>query len=132
VLARAWSASLPARRAAAGLAGAGGAVLGQALVDWIWLVPGVMGLGLLCLALAVVCVTPRAETGVIRRGTLRRAGRGAAAAGLGALALLVAALYVAGCTSRGSRSTAPGRRLARPRSASSATPAPPTRSHHGR
>ena len=52
---------LHARHAVAGLAAAGAVVLGQATVDWIWSVPGVMGLGILCLALAAGAVAPRVE-----------------------------------------------------------------------
>ena len=94
---RAWSASLPARRAAAGLTGAAGVVLGQALVDWIWLIPGVMGIGLFCLALAVVTVTPRPPTPPrlgLARGRTTGLLRGLPAAGLLASALLVAAMYL--------------------------------------
>ena len=43
---------LHARHAVAGLAAGGAAVISQSTVDWIWLVPGVMGAGVLCLALA--------------------------------------------------------------------------------
>jgi hypothetical protein len=46
------------RHAVAGLAAAGAVALGQATVDWIWLVPGVMGIGLFCLALAAGMVSP--------------------------------------------------------------------------
>lgn len=52
---------LHARHAVAGLAAAGATVLGQAAVDWIWLVPGVTGTGILCLALGAGAVSPRFE-----------------------------------------------------------------------
>jgi tetratricopeptide (TPR) repeat protein len=42
-----------ARRSAGALAAAGAVVLGQSLVDWIYLIPGVLGLGFFCLGLAV-------------------------------------------------------------------------------
>lgn len=42
------------RRVVAGLAAAGAAVIGQTTTDWIWLIPTLMGLGLLSLALAAV------------------------------------------------------------------------------
>ncbi len=47
------------RRVVAGLAAAGAAVIGQTMTDWIWLIPTLMGLGLLALALAAV---PRGRT----------------------------------------------------------------------
>lgn len=56
---------LHVRHAAAGLAAAGAVVLGQATVDWIWLVPGVTGVGLLCLALGVGSVAPRPRAAVV-------------------------------------------------------------------
>ena len=43
------------RRAAA----AGAAVIGQAMTDWLWLIPTLMGLGLLALTLAAL---PRGRT----------------------------------------------------------------------
>jgi hypothetical protein len=42
------------RRIVAGLAAAGAAVIGQTTTDWIWLIPTLMGLGLLALALAAL------------------------------------------------------------------------------
>ena len=42
------------RRVVAGLAAAGAAVVGQTTTDWIWLIPTLMGLGLLALALAAL------------------------------------------------------------------------------
>jgi O-Antigen ligase/Tetratricopeptide repeat len=42
------------RRTVAGLAAAGAAVLGQTTTDWLWLIPTLMGLGLLALSLAAV------------------------------------------------------------------------------
>ncbi|MEA2347934.1 MAG: hypothetical protein QOG62_1721 [Thermoleophilaceae bacterium] len=128
VFSRAWGASLPARRAAAGLAGAAGVVVGQALVDWIWIVPGVMALGLYCLALAVVTVTPRPP--VQRRlgsSSRRTVGlvRGLPAAGLLAAGLLVAALYIADFEvgeARGGARSAPLAALGHARTAEALTP----------
>lgn len=54
-------ATLSTRHAVAGLAAAGAVVLGQSLVDWTWVVPGVTAVGLFCLALAAAIVSPRAE-----------------------------------------------------------------------
>jgi len=51
--ATAWrSASLPTRRVASALAAAGVVVIGQAVVDWTWLIPGVTGIGFVALGLA--------------------------------------------------------------------------------
>jgi O-Antigen ligase len=47
------------RRVVAGLAAGGAAVVGQTTTDWIWLIPTLMGLGLLALTLAAV---PRGRT----------------------------------------------------------------------
>jgi hypothetical protein len=127
VLSRAWGASLPARRAAAGLTGAAGVVLGQALVDWIWLVPGVMAIGLFCLALAVVAVTPRPPGPLAPAGAGRRRGLalGLSGAGLLASALLVVAIYLGDFQvgeARGHARSAPGTALAHARSAEALMP----------
>jgi hypothetical protein len=45
-------APLEARRSACGLAAAGATFIGQSLVDWIWRVPGLTSLGVLCLGVA--------------------------------------------------------------------------------
>jgi O-Antigen ligase len=53
-LRRWWAlASLQARRSACGLTAAGATFLGQSLVDWMWRIPGLTALGLLCPAVAV-------------------------------------------------------------------------------
>jgi len=52
--ARAWQNAPPGtRRIASGLGAAGVVVLGQTLVDWTWLIPGVTGIGFFALGLAV-------------------------------------------------------------------------------
>jgi hypothetical protein len=52
-LRRWWSlASMEARRSACGLTAAGATFLGQSLVDWMWRIPGLTALGLLCPAIA--------------------------------------------------------------------------------
>jgi hypothetical protein len=56
------------RRSAAGLAAAAAVVFGQAMVDWIWLIPGVMGLGFFCLALAVAQVSRAGDDEAGRAG----------------------------------------------------------------
>jgi hypothetical protein len=56
-LVRAWpAAGAPARRTASALAAAAAVLFGQATVDWLWLLPGLTGLGLVCLGLAVAAV----------------------------------------------------------------------------
>jgi O-antigen ligase/polysaccharide polymerase Wzy-like membrane protein len=53
-LRRWWrGASIEARRSACGLSAAGATFLGQSLVDWMWRIPGLTALGLLCPAVAV-------------------------------------------------------------------------------
>lgn len=85
------------RHAVAGLAAAGAVVLGQATVDWIWLVPGVMGIGLFCLALAAGMVSPEgAAAGRWIAGRRLPGVRGRAAAGRTAWLGLREGLPVAG------------------------------------
>ena len=126
ILARGGRASLPARRAAAGLAGGAGVVLGQALVDWIWPVPGVIGLGLLCLALAAVAVTPRPPLRTrTARPRVRFLLRGIAAAALMAAALLVTVTVIADFhvgEARAAARRAPDRALTEARAAATLTP----------
>jgi len=57
--ARAWrGAPEGARRLAGGIAAGGAVVLGQSLVDWTWLIPGVTGLGFFALGLGVTLLAP--------------------------------------------------------------------------
>jgi hypothetical protein len=52
-LRRWWRAAPPdVRRSACGLMAAGATFLGQAMVDWMWRIPGLTALGVLCLAVA--------------------------------------------------------------------------------
>jgi|HubBroStandDraft_6_1064221.scaffolds.fasta_scaffold02896_3 hypothetical protein len=61
-LRRWWGlASLQARRSACGLTAAGATFLGQSLVDWMWRIPGLTALGLLCLAVAVALLARSAS-----------------------------------------------------------------------
>lgn len=63
-LRRWWAlASLEARRSACGLAATGATFLGQSLVDWMWRIPGLTALGLLCPAVAVALLARSASAG---------------------------------------------------------------------
>jgi tetratricopeptide (TPR) repeat protein len=57
-LARAWRTTSPdQRRWASGLAAGGAALVAESAVDWLWLIPGLMGLGIVMLATAVAVVS---------------------------------------------------------------------------
>lgn len=74
-LRRSWRlAPLSARRTCCGLAAAGATFLGQSLVDWMWRIPGLTGLGLLCLAVAAALLA-------------RSAGRAGSAGAVGSVAV---------------------------------------------
>ncbi|HWH44941.1 MAG TPA: O-antigen ligase family protein [Thermoleophilaceae bacterium] len=91
------------RRWAAGLAAAGAATLAQTTVDWLWLVPGVTGLGIFCLALAARISDP-GEPGDERRGPRWR--RALPAAGLAAAGLSLLAVYLSDFYLRDARAEA--------------------------
>jgi hypothetical protein len=62
-LRRWWGkAPLDVRRMACGLTAAGTTFIGQSLVDWMWRIPGLTALGMLCLAVAVALLA-RAASG---------------------------------------------------------------------
>jgi hypothetical protein len=54
-------APLDVRRSACGLAAAGATFLGQSLVDWMWRIPGLTGLGVLCLGAAAALLARSAQ-----------------------------------------------------------------------
>lgn len=93
-LARSWkSASRDTKCTAAGLAAAGAVILGQSLVDWLWLIPGMMGLGIFCLGIAAAMTAePPLRSG--RRPSMLSLRRAGAAAGLLAAAASVAAVFL--------------------------------------
>ncbi len=63
-LRRWWGLASPqARRSACGLIAAGATFLGQSLVDWMWRIPGLTALGLLCPAVAVALLARSAAVG---------------------------------------------------------------------
>jgi hypothetical protein len=120
-LRRGWaSASDEERRWASVLAAAGAVALGQAAVDWLWLIPGVMGLGLLCLSTAVAIVARRPlPPEAAPRG--RRTWPVRAAAVLAAA--VVALTFLSDTYVRRARATAdPERRLADARTAQDLNP----------
>ena len=66
-----WRAADPAARwAASGLLAGATVVLGQSLVDWIWLIPGLMGLAFLLLGLALAALAPAEQAPRSRSGGL--------------------------------------------------------------
>jgi hypothetical protein len=121
-LARGWErATATERRWASALAAAGAVLLGQTTVDWLWSIPGLAGVGLLCLAVAVAIVslprTPRAA-----RGPPWAASRALPAAA----ALAVAVLFLADFTLRSARAEPAGeQRVATAETAASLNPFSP-------
>jgi hypothetical protein len=82
------TASLPARRWASAAGAAGAVLVGQCFVDWLWEIPGLAGLGVLALGLAIAFLDLPEEEGSPERGA------GLAARTAGTVALVVAALAV--------------------------------------
>jgi hypothetical protein len=104
-VARRWRAASPeGRRWASVLLAAAAVVLGQSVVDWIWLIPGVTGLAFLCAGLALAALSPPARTDLTARSGLPWRIAGTA---LVAIALVgVALVYLADVSVRMAR--APG------------------------
>ena len=107
------------RRWSSALAAAAAVALGQATVDWLWLIPGVMGLALVCLSTAVAIVAlPRQ----VRLGRGRRGSWAVRAVAAGA-AVVIALTFVSDAYVRSSRAAAsPQRRLADARTAERLNP----------
>jgi tetratricopeptide (TPR) repeat protein len=87
VLVQRWRlADALARRRAAALIAAAVAVLAQATVDWLWAIPGLMGIAIFCLGLAIAVLAnpaaqaPRGRTARTIDGALRVVAVGAAIA----------------------------------------------------
>jgi hypothetical protein len=129
------------RHAIGGLAAGGAVVVGQALVDWMWFMPGVMGIGLFALALAAGLASPHPDTAgarakpadrrqriarrLRRRGAPALAGlrQGLPAAGLGAAAIAVATVFVSDFLLREARTaSSPSTTLAAAQSAERVDP----------
>jgi hypothetical protein len=103
IVRRARSAPPFARVWLAGLAAAGVTVLAQCLTDWLWLLPGLLGIAVLALGLAAgdeAVAEPVASKA-------RSGARAAAAAGLAAVAIGVGFLFLADLYVRKARVEAP-------------------------
>lgn len=95
------------RRSAGALAAAGMVVLGQSLVDWMDLIPGVFGLGLLMLGLAVAqLLAAREPAGPVRR--LPVWWRVVSTAGLAVCALFLSAMLLSTAYTNKARALAGG------------------------
>jgi len=120
----------PDRRLIAGLAAASAAVLAQASADWLWLIPGVMGLAFLALGLAARPETAEESVSASKDGPSPRraslAWRIGLAAPLLALAVSCGALYLADVQVRIAREAKaegrPGDQLAAARAAEDLDP----------
>jgi hypothetical protein len=128
-LARWWRAAPPdIRRAAGGLTAAGATFIGQSLVDWMWRIPGLTALGLLCLAVATALLARSAQpAGAPPWGSsaLRLSGRVASGIALLVAVALVFSLYMSDFYIRRARDEAghsPITQLADARTASSLDP----------
>ncbi len=142
-------AALDARRSACGLGAAGATFIGQSLVDWMWRIPGLTALGVLCLGVAAALLAGSARAtsaarapepvrrpsrsgapGRFSQGSLARiAGRGwgraGAAAGLLLALALVLCLYLSDFYVRRARDElghSPAAQLADARTAASLDP----------
>ena len=119
-LATGWRTASPGeRRWSSALAAAGAVALGQSVVDWLWLIPGLMGLGLVCLATAVAIVSLPAAPRPSTRPWWKSV---AARAPVAALAAVVALLFLSDAYARSARSGGSEDRLADARSAETLNP----------
>lgn len=125
--ARGWRATPdPVRRSAVALAAGGAVVIGQNSVDWLWLIPGITGLGIFTLAIAAGMVSQGGRAPVAARVPARRSiGWVAAAIGLVIAAVAVLMPFLADVHERRARAlaaTAPARSLSEARSAAQMDP----------
>lgn len=82
------------RRTASGLAAAGGVLLGQLSVDWMWLIPGVTGIGLFCMAVSASLIVRSTQPVPMPAPRPRLALRLVVAGGLVAAAATVTVVYL--------------------------------------
>ncbi len=93
-------APLDVRRSVCGLTAAGATFIGQSLVDWMWRIPGLTALGVLCLGVAAAMLArsavgaPAPEPKSEAPTASRRLSRVPAAAGLSVALALVLCLYL--------------------------------------
>jgi hypothetical protein len=102
-VARYWRGAAPeARRAASAMLAVAAVGFGQAMVDWLWLIPGLMGLAFVALGLALACLLPARDAG---GGTPARSiiTPRAAAVALALGALAVCSLYLSDVNIRRAR-----------------------------
>ncbi len=119
-VASAWrTASGVARRHASALLAAGLVGLGQATVDWTWLIPGVTGLSLLALGLGVTCLRRSAAESADSARPLARA---LPAIGFAALVVVVGCVYLADVNLRHARADDGQARLDAARAAARLSP----------
>jgi len=85
-------ASLDTRRTACGLMAAGVTFIGQSLVDWMWRIPGLTGLGMLCLAVAAALLARSAQASDVERPRVGRPLVGRLLAGVALLAAVALTL----------------------------------------
>lgn len=95
----------PRQRLAGGLAASGAVLIGQSMVDWMWRIPGVTGLGLLSMSIGVALVLPVALVAPRRLSIGWRALTGA---GLTAALLIVGVLYLSDFYVRQARARSEG------------------------
>lgn len=122
VLRRWRSVALERRRLASGLLASGVVLIGQSFVDWMWRIPGVTGLGLLCLGVGVALVL---EPAAVPYRRLPAAWRALTAGALAIAIVAVAMLYLSDFYVRQARAHAdrsPAKELSAARTASKLNP----------
>jgi tetratricopeptide (TPR) repeat protein len=122
-VASAWrAASGDARRHASALLAAGLVGLGQATVDWTWLIPGVTGLSLLALGLGVTCLRRAAGEAARSAGSARPLARALPALGFAAMVIVVGSVYLSDVSLRHARADDGQARLKSARTAAKLSP----------
>jgi hypothetical protein len=110
-----WRAgSVEERRWASAMVAGGTVLLGQAGVDWLWNIPGLMGLGLLCIAVGVTCLSVPGAGAAGIRPRPRRPWRIATVAVPLVAAAFVSTLYLSDVFTRSARAeqtASPARQL---------------------